>query len=225
MSERPTRNPFDVLGVAEEAEIEVIRAAYRALARKYHPDVNAGARRGDLTRRMMEINWAKDELEADLAGWRTRVSGQRRDSRNHGDRASARTKGRPPTPKTISAACPSCGRRFFVDRPGKLACKKCGWRFEIDSRGTVTKGTPILTKCPSCLENVKVADGGEVSCPECEWDFAVDTRGAVTDCVPIDTACPSCREDLKIHPDGNTDCPLCGAKFYVDLIGRVFPPT
>jgi len=34
------RNPYEVLGVRQNAEEEVIKAAYRVLARKYHPDVN-----------------------------------------------------------------------------------------------------------------------------------------------------------------------------------------
>ena len=36
-------NPYKVLQVDPEAEPEVIRAAYRALALKYHPDVSTGS--------------------------------------------------------------------------------------------------------------------------------------------------------------------------------------
>ena len=67
----PERTPFDILGVAPDAEPEVITAAYRALAKKYHPDViGAGASQA----RMRELNWARDELQRDLAGWRARVA-------------------------------------------------------------------------------------------------------------------------------------------------------
>lgn len=66
------RNPFAVLGISPEAEIEVVIAAYKALARKYHPDVNPGVSPETLTKRMVELNWAKEELERDLAGWASR---------------------------------------------------------------------------------------------------------------------------------------------------------
>lgn len=65
------RNPFRILGLSPDAEMEVVRAAYRALARKYHPDVAA---RPDAQRLMRDINWAKDELERDAAKWRTKPS-------------------------------------------------------------------------------------------------------------------------------------------------------
>ena len=34
------KNPYTVLGVPETATDEEIRAAYRRLAKKYHPDLN-----------------------------------------------------------------------------------------------------------------------------------------------------------------------------------------
>jgi curved DNA-binding protein CbpA len=34
---------YVVLGIAEDADAETIRSAFRALARRYHPDVGAGA--------------------------------------------------------------------------------------------------------------------------------------------------------------------------------------
>jgi hypothetical protein len=59
------------LGLSPDAEIEVVRAAHRVLARKYHPDLNL---RPDAQRQMRDINWAKDELEQDLAKWRAASS-------------------------------------------------------------------------------------------------------------------------------------------------------
>ncbi len=67
-------NPFHILGLAIDVEIEVVRASYKALARKYHPDLSPGA---NATRKMQELNWANDELERDLAGWKRRLSEQK----------------------------------------------------------------------------------------------------------------------------------------------------
>src|SRR5438874_848077 len=40
-------SPYDVLGVAKTASEDDIRRAYRKLARKHHPDVNAGDRKAE----------------------------------------------------------------------------------------------------------------------------------------------------------------------------------
>ncbi|HYB12868.1 MAG TPA: J domain-containing protein [Myxococcota bacterium] len=46
MADAPTgsrrKNPYEVLGVARDADEDTIRKAYRKLARKHHPDVNPG---------------------------------------------------------------------------------------------------------------------------------------------------------------------------------------
>ncbi len=53
------RDPYEILQVSRNAEIEVIEAAYRRLARKYHPDANPSQ---DATERMKDINWAYEVL-------------------------------------------------------------------------------------------------------------------------------------------------------------------
>lgn len=58
MSSATAPDAYAILGVAWDADDEVIAAAYRALARRFHPDVA-----GDLaTRRMMEINAAFEAI-------------------------------------------------------------------------------------------------------------------------------------------------------------------
>ncbi len=54
MTERPA-DPYKVLQVDPEAEDEVIAAAYRRLARKYHPDVGGGS---EAAERMIALNAA-----------------------------------------------------------------------------------------------------------------------------------------------------------------------
>jgi curved DNA-binding protein CbpA len=67
-----TRSPFDVLDIKATADIEVARAAYKALVRKYHPDLNRGQPGEALNARTVQLNWAIEELERDLPGWRLR---------------------------------------------------------------------------------------------------------------------------------------------------------
>lgn len=53
---------YDILNVTRDAPQEVIRAAYKALCRQYHPDLNAGS--VDTTRTMAIINVSYDILSS-----------------------------------------------------------------------------------------------------------------------------------------------------------------
>ncbi len=55
----PKRDYYEVLGVAKGATDEQIRAAYRKLARQYHPDVNTSP---DATKKFAEVQEAYDTL-------------------------------------------------------------------------------------------------------------------------------------------------------------------
>ena len=50
---------YEILGVSPHSEVEVIRAAYKAMMRKYHPDTNKSEVEG---RRAKEINEAFEVL-------------------------------------------------------------------------------------------------------------------------------------------------------------------
>lgn len=56
------KNHYATLGVAQDAEAVVIRAAYKALSQRYHPDKFPPAGRAEANRRMSEINQAFDVL-------------------------------------------------------------------------------------------------------------------------------------------------------------------
>ena len=57
------KNPYEVLGVSPSASEDEIKAAYRNLAKKYHPDKYAGTDLSDLaTEKMQEINEAYDAI-------------------------------------------------------------------------------------------------------------------------------------------------------------------
>lgn len=56
-------NPYEILGVAENASDSDIRDAYRRLARQYHPDnCNTDFERQMAEKRMQEVNQAYDEI-------------------------------------------------------------------------------------------------------------------------------------------------------------------
>ncbi|MBQ1281593.1 MAG: J domain-containing protein [Oscillospiraceae bacterium] len=57
-------DPYKVLGVSRDAQDEDIKKAYRALARKYHPDNYSGSDLADLAEeKMKEINEAYDQIQ------------------------------------------------------------------------------------------------------------------------------------------------------------------
>jgi curved DNA-binding protein CbpA len=82
-----TEDPYDILGIDPQADSESIRAAYRRLALKYHPDLNPTLE--DAARRMISINLAYEILDSParrsaydrstLAGVRDNSKGDRTD--------------------------------------------------------------------------------------------------------------------------------------------------
>lgn len=107
------KNPYEILQVSNKAEIEVIEAAYRRLARKYHPDTNPSS---DATERMKDINWAYEILSDPASrrrydslhihtGASSTYTGSQRDARRD-----ASTRGTYTRRETQSSSAPSMAR-------------------------------------------------------------------------------------------------------------------
>lgn len=60
------KSPYEILGVSPSASDNEIKAAYRKLAKKYHPDANPGSEYA--AEKMREINDAYDKIQAMRSG-------------------------------------------------------------------------------------------------------------------------------------------------------------
>lgn len=107
-----TPDPYKVLQVDSEAEDEVIQAAYRRLAQKYHPDVATGP---DAASRMAAIN-AAWEILRDPARRASHDLSRRLAARDLERAAAAAARPEPPDaahparPSTASSSAPTGGR-------------------------------------------------------------------------------------------------------------------
>jgi molecular chaperone DnaJ len=66
-------DPYKVLGVSSNASPDEVKAAYRKLAKKYHPDLNPGNE--EAARKMVEINAAYEDIKSGKASASQSYSG------------------------------------------------------------------------------------------------------------------------------------------------------
>jgi len=59
-----------ILGLGETATAKEVKAAYRKLAKRYHPDKRPGTNTENEAPKMAELNWAYNILEQYLANYR-----------------------------------------------------------------------------------------------------------------------------------------------------------
>ncbi len=120
-------DPYKILQVDPEAEDEVIEAAYRRLARKYHPDVASGP---DPVERMVRINQAWEILRdpvrraaVDRARERASMVGSVPGADTGADAASADRRG----PGDVGNAPGAEGQPGATGQRGETAQPTAGW--------------------------------------------------------------------------------------------------
>ncbi len=57
-----SRDYYQILGISRSASADDIKKAFRRLARQYHPDLHAGAKKADMEKRFKELNEAYEVL-------------------------------------------------------------------------------------------------------------------------------------------------------------------
>jgi DnaJ-class molecular chaperone len=121
------RDYYDILEVARTATTDDIHRAYRRLARRYHPDLNAGA---DARARFDEVSGAYEVLHDPER--RARYDSSRR------VRGGSSAVGPVRAPFFTSGPPPRDVPRFIDDRPPAGAPRRAlvvrlpGWRFSIE---------------------------------------------------------------------------------------------
>lgn len=53
-------DPYDILNLPRDADLQAIKQAYRRLAKRFHPDVNAGDYQAEC--RFRQIQWAYEAI-------------------------------------------------------------------------------------------------------------------------------------------------------------------
>ena len=83
-------DPYQVLGVSREASDEEIKAAYRKLAQKYHPDLHPGD--AAAAQKMKEVNAAYDQIKNPDA-WQNASGAAQQQQQSYGQQSYGQTGG------------------------------------------------------------------------------------------------------------------------------------
>ncbi len=108
------RDPYQILGVQRSDDEAAIRAAYRKLAKRHHPDVNPG--KPDALERFKEISTAYDLLSD-------------KDKRARFDRGEIDAEGHEVPPSARSTAISSKARGSSATRPTAASRRRTSRRF------------------------------------------------------------------------------------------------
>ncbi len=167
-----SRNLYDVLGIAPNADADEVRRAFRSLARLVHPDVN---RAHDAARRFAQIAHAHAVLSDPV----------RRRDYDASRRAPAGTRARNPTGGSTGVPGRGALRGADVNLTVTLSLRESAFGVEVPvevmrrevcavcvGSGTAEGGTSI--RCPKCLGTGNTRTGGE-ECARCQGSGVIST--------------------------------------------------
>ena len=120
------RDHYEILGVSASSETEVVEAAYRALMKKYHPDVSRSTDR----ERAAQINVAYETLRDPVKKAAYDRDRERNKTRGESRSAPSPVPGNSDHAEDLLKVCPECAE----DVQGSArVCRFCGHRFVEDS--------------------------------------------------------------------------------------------
>ena len=171
-------DPYRVLKVSSDAPDEVIRAAYKVLASKYHPDKNPGS--AQAARTMQHVNDAYALLSDPIRR-------SEYDRKAKFDKASPAPEPPPSGVEKVTIHCQKCACEMRVSKevlsdPGKysVTCPDCRQDpFTGPVRNTEKNPEPSksIIKCKHCGQSMRILsdairhpDRFEVICPKCNQD-------------------------------------------------------
>lgn len=171
-------DPYRVLKVSPDAPDEVIRAAYKALASKYHPDKNPGS--AESARIMQHVNDAYALLSDPLR--RSEYDRKSKPGSASPEGESSRSDLNKATIHCQNCACAMRVSKEVLSNPGKysVTCPNCRHDpFAEPVNNTERKPEPSKStiECKHCGQSIRVLDDAilhperfEVICPKCNQD-------------------------------------------------------
>ena len=189
---------YRVLGVHPSASSEQIRAAYRDLARRLHPDHQRGASVPEASlaeRRMREINEA----------WRVLQDPARRRRYDLGreDRPAAPVDRFDPDDDLVDAGPSDLTTRAVHGLPWILLILVLGFIFVVTAyAGKRDAAPPAVARAAPVGSCLVVTAGPSTSVVPCDRP----NSGRVVDRVDDMAGCPDGTDPRRLAPDGKTDC-------------------
>jgi uncharacterized OB-fold protein len=115
------KDPFEILQISHEAEREVVEAAFKSLAKKYHPDID---KTETAQEKMKEINWAYGILKDDKKRkeWITRNPAPKTPTQRTQTKPQSEEK--PKRHQKDRERCPNCGKVYLAEMTECPYCKK-----------------------------------------------------------------------------------------------------
>lgn len=218
-----TKDYYNILGVSEKASADDIKKAYRALAKRYHPDANpddasAGERFKEVSEAYGVLSDADqrrkyDQLRkyGDLRDFARAGRGQGSARGPQSDGGGFRFEDLGGLGDIFSSIFDFGGRRPSQEASGPTRGRDIEYLVEVSFRkairgGKVTVTVPIREECATCAGSGGAPGTGFETCAECQGRGTV-TFGQGSFSVP--RPCPACFGRGRVPRD---PCPACAGR-------------